>query len=143
MAGYGYTEGNAALNQALRSVNHPSYAASDLFIALLESATNAAETGSEVAARESGYTSYARKQVLAETSPWATPASGHTQNNDAITFNQSTGGTSTVTHFAIMDGNNHTSADNLLFFGTLSVSKIVSNGDTPEFAIGELDVIAT
>jgi hypothetical protein len=96
------------------------------------------ETGSQTTS-EATYTSYARVSVVRSASGWA--VSGNTGDNVAlITFPQCTGGSNTITHFGI--GSDSTGAGNLFFKGALTASLAVSNGITPEFAIGVLDVTA-
>ena len=65
---------------------------------------------------------------------------GDTADNDAaITFPTASGGAwGTVTHVGIWDAS---SGGNLLVHGVLSASKVVGDGDTFEFAIGNLDVV--
>lgn len=94
------------------------------------------ETGSQTTS-EANYTSYARVAV-ARTSGGFTISGNNASNTAAVTFPAATGGSNTVTHFGI--GTDSSGAGNLLFYGALSASLAVSNGITPEFAIGDLDV---
>lgn len=107
----------------------------NLYVALLTAeAADDDDTGAELT--EATYTGYARKQTSA--SDWT--RSGSTMSNgNAITFAACTAGTSTVTHFALCDA---ATDGNVLFKGALSASLAVSDGITPEFAAGELDVTA-
>lgn len=106
---------------------------SSVYVALCTSAPTDASTGSTLT--EANYTGYARK--LTSGSDWATAASGATSNAAAIAFAACTGGSSTVTHFALVDAS---SAGNVLVWGALTSSLAVSNGITPQFAIGDLDI---
>jgi hypothetical protein len=94
------------------------------------------ETGNQNTS-EAGYTGYARVSVPRSTSGW-TVASGVCDNDSAITFPLATGGSASCSDFGI--GTDSTSTGNLLLTGSLSASLAVSNGITPSFAAGALDV---
>ena len=83
---------------------------------------------------EATYTGYARKSFLATDLDAA--ASGSKTNGNAITFAACTGGSSTVTHIAIVDS--ASGAGNIIQHGAIDSSLAVSNGVTPEFAVGAL-----
>jgi hypothetical protein len=104
------------------------------YISLHES--DPGETGSQTTG-EGNYTSYARVSVARSTAGW-TVASGVADNDAAITFPACTGGADTETNFGI--GSDSTGVGNLFLTGALSASLAVSNGITPSFAIGALDV---
>lgn len=88
---------------------------------------------------EAAYTSYSRVSVARNSGGWT--ISGDTASNTAaITFPKCTGGSSTVTHFGI--GLNSTGSGTLLFSGSLDNSLAITNGITPSFLIGELEVSA-
>ena len=73
-------------------------------------------------------------------SDWDAAAGGAIANAVAITFPPANGGAwGTVTYFAALDSATH-GAGNILFWGALSVGKVVSDGDTVEFAVGDIDV---
>lgn len=84
---------------------------------------------------------YARVDVPPLDANWrATVAQdGETNNVAAITFTTATGSWGTVTHVAICDSATH-GAGNMLFYGALTASKTVANGETFEFAIGALTI---
>ncbi len=84
---------------------------------------------------ESAYTNYARQAVARSTAGW-TVAAGVADNDAAITFPQCGATGSTITHCGI--GSDVSGAGNLFMTGTASLS--VSNGVTPQFAAGALDV---
>lgn len=85
---------------------------------------------------EAAYTSYARVAVARSGSGWT--VSGNTVTNAAlIQFPQCTGGSETITHFAI--GTAASSTGKLLYKGALSSSLAVSSGIQPQFGAGELD----
>jgi len=92
------------------------------------------ETGTQTTS-ESAYTNYARVSVARSTAGW-TVASGVADNDAAITYPACGATGSTVTHFGI--GSDTSGTGNLFLSGTSSL--IVSNGVTPSFAIGQLDV---
>ncbi len=88
---------------------------------------------------EAAYTSYARVDVARSTAQW-TVTSGTASNDNAITFPQATGGSETETDFGI---GSDVVANELWIYGALTSSLAVSNGITPEFAAGDLDVSVT
>lgn len=81
--------------------------------------------------------SYARKSVTNDATNWPAASGGAKSNGVAITFVTATGSWGTVTHFGIFDAS---SGGNLLRWGALGTSKVIGNGDTAQFGIGELDV---
>jgi hypothetical protein len=94
------------------------------------------ETGDQESS-EADYTSYGRVSVARSTDEWT--VSGNTADNDnAITFPEATAGSSTVTDFGL--GSAETTAGNLFLYGALGSSLAVSDGITPEFAAGALDI---
>ena len=86
-------------------------------------------------ANEATYTGYLRKDTSRGIGEWT--VSGDTVSNaNAITFDAATGGSSTVTHFGlhfVFDGS-------MMMSGALTSSLAVSDGITPEFAIGALTI---
>lgn len=85
---------------------------------------------------EAAYTSYERVAVARSGSGWT--VSGNTVTNAAlIQFPQCTGGSETITHFAI--GTAASSTGKVLYKGALSSSLAVSSGIQPQFGAGELD----
>jgi hypothetical protein len=117
--------------------NKAAYTApTNIFVALLTAAPADSATGSS-GLTEATYTGYARKSTAA--ADWNAAAAGATTNANVITFAACTGGSSTVTHFALLDAS---SAGNVLFTGALSASLAVSNGITPSFAAGALSTSA-
>lgn len=86
---------------------------------------------------EATYTSYARVAVARSAGGWS--ISGDTISNaGAVTFPACTGGSNTITHFAI--GRASSGTGEIIGVGTCSLA--VSNGITPAFAIGQLTVVA-
>lgn len=86
---------------------------------------------------EATYTGYARVAVARSTAGW-TVSGNNGDNAAAINFAQCTGGSNTITHFGV--GTAGTLAGKLLFKGALTASLAVSNGITPSFGIGALDI---
>ena len=98
------------------------------------------DTGTQVTS-EATYTSYGRVSVARSTAQWT--ASGNTVDNDnAITFPAATGGSETIQAFGIgsADDTDSPASGNLFIYGAVSPTLAVSNGITPEFASGALDV---
>lgn len=92
------------------------------------------ETGTQTTS-EANYTGYARVAVARSGAGWT--IAGDTVSNAAvITYGLCTAGSNTITHFGI--GSDLSGAGNLFFSGALNASLAVSNGITPNFAIGDL-----
>ena len=86
---------------------------------------------------ETSYTSYARVAVSRNSGGWT--VSGNAVSNTAlIQFPQCTGGTATITHFAV--GTASSSTGKVLYKGALTSSLAVSSGIQPQFAAGDLDI---
>jgi hypothetical protein len=86
---------------------------------------------------EATYTGYARVAVARSGSGWTVTTNSVT-NAAAITFPQCTGGSNTITHFAV--GTASSSTGKVLYKGALTASLAVSNLIIPEFAAGTLTV---
>lgn len=85
---------------------------------------------------EAAYTSYARVAVARSGAGWT--VSGNAVSNAALVqFPQCTGGSETLTHFAITTASS--GGTKLLYKGALSSSLAVSSGIQPQFSAGELD----
>ncbi len=76
--------------------------------------------------------SYARVAVT-----FGAASGGAISNSAAVTFAQATANWGTVSHFGVFDASTN---GNLLAWNALTTSKAVNNGDTAEFAVGELDI---
>lgn len=113
----------------------PSATAGSFYVSL--HTAEPAETSTAQTTSEAAYTSYARQAVARSSAGW-TVASGTVDNNAAITYPQATGGSESETHFGI--GSAVSAAGNLFMVGALTSPLAVSNGITPEFAAGALDV---
>ena len=105
---------NALLNHTLRNVSLT--APTTVYIGLHTTATNDDDSGTEVSGG-----SYARQSVT-----FGAPSGGSSSNSALVTFPTATASWGTVTHFGIYDA---VSAGNLLYWGALTVSKTVDNGD--------------
>ena len=80
---------------------------------------------------------YAR--VATDGDDWDAAAAGAVANAEIIAFPEASGSWGTATHFALYDSGTH-GAGNMLAHALLSVQKTISDGDTPKFAVGELDL---
>lgn len=87
---------------------------------------------------EATYTSYARVAVARSSGGWTISGTAPTQaaNAAAVNFPACTGGSNTITHFAI--GRDSAGTGEILISGALTASLAVSSGITPSFAIGAL-----
>ena len=86
---------------------------------------------------EATYTSYARLTV-ARTAGGFTVTGNSVANTALVQFPQCTGGTNTVTHFAV--GTVTSGVGQILYKGALNASLAVSNGIQPQFAAAALTV---
>ena len=62
----------------------------------------------------------------------------YVENAAEVAFPQCTGGSNTITHFAV--GTKATGTGKVLYKGALTASLAVSNGITPSFAAGALTI---
>jgi hypothetical protein len=98
------------------------------------------ETGTQTSS-ETSYTNYARVSITRASGAGGWTVSGNNgSNTSAVTFATCGVTGATITHFGI--GTDSSGAGNLLFKGALNASLAVSNGITPSFAAGDLDVNA-
>lgn len=115
-----------------------SSAAGSLYVSLHTADPGEAGTA---ATSEATYTSYARTAVARTSGGWT--ISGNTVSNAAaVAFPACTGGTNTITHFAVVKEVSGTSV--IIVSGALTSpsSLSVSTGITPQFAIGALTATA-
>lgn len=84
---------------------------------------------------ETAYTSYARVAVARSGAGW-TVTNNQAVNAATVAFPACTGGTSTITHFAI--GTASSGAGKLLYKGAVAASLAVSNGITPQFLASQI-----
>lgn len=99
------------------------------YVALYTAAPNDAGGGTELSG-----SGYAREAV---TFAAATSGTGTTSNSGAVVFTADGGDWGSVTHMGIHDA---TSGGNLLWHGALAAAKTVLDGDSLEFAVGNIDL---
>lgn len=80
---------------------------------------------------------YARKDTVG--ADWNAAAAGAIDNANALAFPEATGSWGTVTHFTGCDSATYGAGD-MLWHGSISPTKLIQNGDTPQFAAGDLDI---
>jgi hypothetical protein len=110
-----------------------------LAIALSTATLNATFTGALTGAEVYNSGAYGRQAATPLDANWSTVTSGMTSNLSSITFPAATLDWGTITNVAICDNTTYGSG-NVLFWGTLTGNKIVSNGDTFQFAAGQLSL---
>lgn len=77
--------------------------------------------------------SYARVSKTANTTSFPAASGGSKSNGVSIDFPTATAAWGTVTHVGVFD-----QTTNLLFWGALTASRVVQNGDTISFAVTKL-----
>lgn len=109
----------------------------NLFVAL--HTADPLEAGDQTAS-EATYTGYARVAVARTTGGWTVSGTSPTQvaNAAVINFPLCTAGSNTVTHFTV--GKVTSGASEILYGGPLTNSLAISNGITPNYAVGALVV---
>jgi hypothetical protein len=110
-----------------------------IYVGLYTAAPTDAGGGTEVGTGT--WTNYDRVDVTNNATNFPAAASGAKSNGTAISFGAATSsGAVTVVAVGLFDAN---TAGNLLAWADLATNKTVNNGDTPSFAIGELDLTLT
>lgn len=99
------------------------------YVALYTAAPSDSGGGTEVSGN-----GYARQSV---TFSAASSPGGTTSNTGAVTFTASGGNWGTISHVGIFDS---LTTGNLLWHGSMTASKTINDGDTLEFAIGNIDL---
>jgi hypothetical protein len=99
------------------------------YIALYTAAPSDSGGGTEVSGN--GYSRQSATFAAAST------PGGTTSNSGAVSFTASGGSWGTITHMAIFDAS---TSGNMLWHGALTASKTIGDGDTLEFAIGNIDL---
>ena len=98
------------------------------------------ETGSQTTS-ETSYTNYVRVGITRASGAGGWTVSGNNGSNTSVVTFATCGATgATITHFGV--GTASSGAGTLLFKGALTSSLAVSNGITPSFAAGDLDINA-
>lgn len=99
------------------------------YVALYTAAPSDSGGGTEVSG-----SGYARQAVTFDAA--STPG-GTTSNTGAVSFTAAGGSWGTISHIGIHDA---LSSGNLLWHGSMTASKTIADGDTLEFAIGNIDL---
>lgn len=103
-----------------------------LYMALFTAAPTDAGGGTEASGG-----GYDRADVTNNATNFPAATGGLKENGASISFATASGSWGTVTHWALFDAN---SGGNMLVWGALSASKTIDSGDTPSFAVGDLDI---
>jgi len=127
---------NRIINHILRAT--ASTEPTTVYAALFTTAPTKTTFGTEVSGG-----SYARVDCGATGTLFNAPTTGATANTGAIAFPTATASWGLVEACAIVDHITDATAANILYFGNLTASKTVDNGDTVTFAIGALTVAET
>lgn len=126
-----FFQGTAIANLADNAASSPN---TNLYVSL--HTADPGEAGDQTTS-EATYTGYARVAVARTSSGW-TVTNNSVTNAAAITFPQCTGGSNTISHFAV--GTGSSGAGKILYKGELTASLAVSNLIIPEFAAGTLTI---
>jgi hypothetical protein len=126
-----FFQGTAIANLADNAASSPN---TNLFVSL--HTADPGEAGDQTTS-EASYTGYARVAVARTSGGW-TVTNNSVTNAAAITFPQCTGGSNTISHFAV--GTASSGAGKILYKGALTASLAVSNLIIPEFASSTLTI---
>jgi hypothetical protein len=126
-----FFQGTAIANLADNAASSPN---TNLYVSL--HTADPGEAGDQTTS-EASYTGYARVAVARTSSGW-TVTNNSVTNASAITFPQCTGGSNTISHFAV--GTASSGAGKILYKGELTASLAVSNLIIPEFASSTLTI---
>lgn len=118
---------NKIINHVLRNTAYTTPGTS-VYVALYTSNPGEDNSGTEASGGD-----YARIQVTA----WNAPSNGATYNSNAINFATASASWGEITHIGILDLD---TGGNLLFYGELTVHKVIGSGDTFSIASADLDV---
>jgi hypothetical protein len=97
------------------------------------------EAAASQQASEATFGQYARQAVARTTSGW-TVAGNTATNAAAITWTECDSGTNTITHVGI--GTQVSGATELIWYGAVDTSRVVTTGVTLQFDAGALDITA-
>lgn len=106
-----------------------------LYIALYTAAPGDSGGGTEVTGG-----SYARVAVTNNATNFPAASAGAKANGTLIDFGTATANWGTVVAMAILDAS---SGGNFLAWGDLTASKVINNGDSATFPVGDLDITLT
>ena len=125
---------NDVLGLVFNATAFPGAYGSNLFVSLHTG--DPGEAGDQTT-NEATYTGYGRILVARDATGWT--VTGNTVvNTAAITFAQCTGGTNTITHWAV--GTASTGTGRLLYKGSLTASLAVANLITPQLLATTLQI---
>ena len=116
---------NKILDYILRDT--ADWAPSAVYLALHTANPDEDGSGTEVSGN-----GYSRQAVT-----FAAASSGSSASKSVEEFTASGGSFGTVTHFGIWDAS---SSGNLLYYGALTASKVIADGDTLRFASGAITI---
>lgn len=139
MPAFGDYSRNGILDFFLNAVDltAPASAYLSLHTAAGASASTAAWAATELTVG-GGAVNYSR--TAAAPAAWGAAASGSITNTSDITCPAAGSSWGVLTHVAIWDAS---SAGNMIFYGALSAPRTINNGDTAQFAAGNLVVVLT
>ena len=123
---------NKVLDHVLTSTGYT--APSTRYLALFTNTSGSAATNLEAGTLtdEVSGGSYARQAVT-----FGGASSGTSATNATVTFPAATADWGTITHVAVMDAS---TSGNVLFWGAVTTSKTIQNGDTFQVSSGNLTV---
>ena len=123
---------NYAENKVLELlVGKTAFTTPTAYVALFTAAPSDTGGGTEVSGG-----SYARKSTAG--ADWAAASGGSIQNANDIVFTTASADWGTVTHVALIDSSTSGGSNNYLWWGPLTASKVVNNGDIFKFLAGTL-----
>ncbi len=105
-----------------------------VYVALYTATPSDTGGGTEVSATG---TAYARLAVTNNATNWPASAAGLKSNGTVLEYAQATASWGTVVAFGIFDA---VTAGNLLYWATLTTSKLFDIGDVARFAVGDIDI---
>lgn len=118
------------LAATLKGTDLPFRAGANVYLALF----TADPTEAGVFTNEATFTGYARVTMVKATA-WS--GTNPLSNADLVQFPQCTGGTNTITHFAICTAS---TAGQIIYSGALNSPLAISNGIQPQFGVGSITV---
>lgn len=123
---------NAVLNHVLTSTGYTAPTTRYLGLFLNTSGNAAANLEAGTLTDEVSGGSYARQTVT-----FAAASGGSSATNATVTFPTATANWGTITHVAVMD---QLTGGNVLFWGAVTTSKTIDNGDTFQVTSGNLTI---
>lgn len=133
--------GNYLINQLLTHVLRTSSFTkpSTVALALVTNPVVASDTGATIT-EVANANNYSRRTINPSDSNWTNPSSTQiSSNTNAVSFPEAYGSWGTIVGIAILDSSTH-GAGNLLYYGTLSPSQTIVNGDVLTIAAQSLDI---